>query len=77
MTIDMKAYAIDFMTEIGFDEEAVVVKTGLGTLIIQGQGLQLKQLSQEGGQVGVEGEISALVYERGGPQRSFWGRLLG
>ena len=62
---------------VSFDDHSVVLRTCMGTLVVHGQGLQLKQLSQEGGQVGVEGEISALVYERGGPQRSFWGRLLG
>ena len=62
---------------VSFDDHSVVLRTCMGTLVVHGQGLQLKQLSQEGGQVGVEGEISALVYERGGSQRSFWGRLLG
>lgn len=48
---------------ISFDENAVILKTGLGTLVIHGQGLQLKNLSLDGGQVGVEGTISALIYE--------------
>ena len=53
---------------ISFDENAVVLKTGLGLLTVHGQGLQLKNLSLEGGQVAVEGSISAFVYEepRGG-----------
>ena len=56
---------------IRFDENTVVLQTGLGTLVIQGQQLQLKPLSQEGGQVAVEGSISAFVYEepRGGGLR--------
>ena len=48
---------------ISFDENAVILKTGLGTLVIHGQGLQLKNLSLDGGQVGVEGTVSALIYE--------------
>ena len=48
---------------ISFDENAVVLKTSLGLLTVHGQGLQLKNLSLEGGQVAVEGSISACVYE--------------
>lgn len=62
---------------VSFDDRAVVLRTCMGTLVIHGQGLQLKQLSQEGGQIAVEGEISALVYEQSGTGRSFWGRLFG
>ena len=62
---------------VSFDDRAVVLRTCMGTLVIHGQGLQLKQLSQEGGQIAVEGEIAALVYEQSGTGRSFWGRLFG
>ena len=48
---------------VSFDENAVILKTGLGILTIQGQGLQLKTLSPENGQVTVDGQISALFYE--------------
>lgn len=48
---------------ISFDENAVVLSTALGTLTVHGQGLQLKNLSLEGGQVAVDGEVAALVYE--------------
>lgn len=61
---------------VSFDDSAVVLHTSLGTLLIQGQQLQLKTLSLEGGQVAVEGNISALNYEE--PRQSFsWRRLLG
>ena len=62
---------------ISFDDRAVTLKTGLGMLTIHGQSLQLKQLSPDGGQVAVEGEISALVYAQIGQERNFWGRLFG
>lgn len=59
---------------VSFDENTVVLHTNLGTLIIQGHNLQLKTLSLDGGQVAVDGEIAALVYEepRG---RGMLGRL--
>ena len=59
---------------VSFEETAVVLRTSLGTLIVQGQGLKLKTLSPEGGQVAVDGQISAMIYEElrdGG----FWQRL--
>ncbi len=61
---------------VSFDESFVVLKTALGTLTVQGSGLQLKQLTPEGGNVAVEGEISALSYEQ--PRGGGWfSRLLG
>ena len=56
---------------VSFDENMVVLKTMLGMLTVHGQGLQLKNLSVEGGQVAVEGTISACGYEesRGGGLR--------
>lgn len=58
---------------VSFDETAVILQTSLGLLIVQGQQLQLKNLSLEGGQVSVEGTISALSYEE--PRQSGWRRL--
>ena len=61
---------------ISFDDSSVVLRTCLGTLVVQGQELQLKTLSLEGGQVAVEGSISALIYEES-RQGSRWRRWLG
>ena len=52
---------------VSIDENAVVLKTTLGTLTVHGRQLQLKNLSLEGGQVAVEGEISALIYQESRP----------
>ena len=60
---------------VSFDDTAVILQTSLGNLTVQGQGLQLKNLSLEGGQVAVDGQISALIYEEP-RQGGFWGRLL-
>lgn len=74
---ERKSLTMTGVTEVvSFDDSAVVLRTGLGTLLVQGQELQLKTLSLEGGQVAVEGSISALVYEE--PRQGFsWRRLLG
>ena len=60
---------------VSFEENAVVLHTGLGTLIVQGKDLQLKTLSLEGGQVAVEGTVSALIYEE--PRVGGWRRIFG
>ena len=61
---------------VSFDENTVVLRTSLGTLVIQGRQLQLKNLSLDGGNVAVEGEIAALTYEQQ-RQGGWLGRLLG
>ena len=61
---------------ISFENHAVVMQTGLGVLEVQGSELQLKTLSLEGGQMEVEGNISALCYEQ--PRQGGWlSRLFG
>ena len=46
-----------------FDEETIVLTTSLGELEIQGEGLHIEKLSLEGGELHVDGSISALIYE--------------
>ena len=60
---------------VSFEENAMVLRTALGTLVVQGKDLQLKSLSLEGGQVAVEGEVCALIYEE--PRLGGWRRLFG
>ena len=60
---------------VSFEEHNVVLHTALGTLIVQGSDLKLKTLSLEGGQVAVDGDVSALVYEQpreGGLWQRLW-----
>ena len=61
---------------VSFDDTAVVLHTSLGTLVVLGRDLKLEKLSQDGGQVAVEGEISALGYQE--PRAEWWlRRFLG
>ena len=63
---------------VSFDDTTVILKTTLGTLVVQGRELQLKTLSVEGGQVAVEGLVSALIYEEPRQQKGGWpNHLLG
>lgn len=66
------------VTEVmSFDENTVTLRTEMGTLLVHGKDLQLKNLSLEGGQVSVGGTISALIYEEPRPSGSFLQRLFG
>lgn len=58
---------------VSFDENLVHLKTQQGVLLIHGEGLSLKTLTQQGGQVAVEGLVKALQYEE---PRSTAGGLL-
>ena len=62
---------------VSFEENTVILKTALGTLIIQGRQLQLKTLSLEGGQVEVQGTVCALSYEEPKSGGGFLRRLIG
>jgi len=62
---------------VSFEEHTVVLRTQLGTLVIQGKDLQLKQLSVEGGQVAVDGTISALHYEEPRQAGGWFRRFVG
>ena len=62
---------------VSFDEEAVVLKTSLGTLVVHGRQLQLKTLSANGGQVEVSGNVDALIYQQTKPTGSWVRRLFG
>ena len=60
---------------VSFDDASVVLHTVLGTLEVQGENLQLKTLSIDGGQVAVDGHITALYYEEPRSTVGFWGRF--
>ena len=76
LTLDeRKRLTMTGVTEvIRFDDTSVVLHTVLGTLEIQGRELKLKNLALDGGQVAVDGHISALYYEEPREKRRFWGR---
>ena len=61
---------------LSFDEDTVILRTGLGTLIIQGSDLQLKALSVAGGEAQVDGRICSLQYQEPRERKNLWGRLL-
>ena len=77
LTLDQRQkLSMSGVTEVvSFDETAVVLRTSLGMLEVQGQQLALKTLSLDGGQVAVDGHITALYYEEPRPTGSLWSRI--
>lgn len=73
---ERKSLTMSGVTEVvSFDDTSVVLHTALGTLEVQGEQLQLKTLSIDGGQVAVDGHICALLYEEPRAAGGFWGRI--
>ncbi len=72
---DRRKLTISGVTEVAsFDEGSVVAHTDMGTLVIQGQELQLKTL--DGGNVVVVGQIGSLLYEEPRPAGGWLSRLV-
>lgn len=58
-----------------FDENAVILHTTQGVLIIRGENLHLHTLSIDGGQVAVSGNVGSLSYEELQKTGGFFRRL--
>lgn len=60
-----------------YDEKEIRMETEDGMLAVQGEGMNIKQLNLEAGNVVIEGFVRALVYdEKGSPRKSLLDRLL-
>lgn len=75
---ERRQLAMTGVTEVvSFDENAVVLHTQLGRLTVHGKDLQLRQLALDGGQVAVDGTVSAIVYEEPRQGGGWLRRLMG
>ena len=75
---DRRRLSLTGVTEVdSFDENTVLLRTNRGLVTVRGEGLQLRSLSPEEGQVRVDGTVSAIVYEQAKPEGGFLRRLLG
>ena len=73
---DRKELTVTGVTEVvSFDEETVILKTSLGILNVHGRQLQLKNLSTNGGQMEVTGQVAALIYQQSKPTGGWLRRL--
>ena len=61
-----------------FDENSIVMGTSKGVLVVRGEQLHIEQLSLDGGDLQVEGTVTALIYDGGRESRGgLLSRLLG
>ena len=75
---DRKKLTLTGVSEVvSFDDNAVTLRTSLGMLTIQGRELKLKMLAEDGGQVAIDGTVTALSYEEPKTPGGFWRRLVG
>ena len=79
VTVDgRQALSVTGVSEVlGLDENAVRLQTSEGELWIHGKGLRLKNLTPEGGQLSVSGQVDALVYEENRQRGGWMRRLMG
>lgn len=79
LTLDERQQlVVSGVTEVvSFDENAVVLITDMGTLMVGGSQLQLRNLSGKDGQVVVEGKVSTISYEEPRAAGGWLHRLFG
>lgn len=59
-----------------FDENAIVMHTVKGVLVVRGEDLHIEKLSLDGGDLKVEGAVDSLTYEEdAGDRGGFLARL--
>lgn len=61
-----------------FDENAIVLSTAKGAMVVEGENLHIEKLSLDGGDLKVEGDIDSVTYgeEQGTGHGGFFSRLL-
>lgn len=74
---DRKKLSVSGVEDVeSFDEREIVMRTSLGTLVIEGEELSVSRLNVESGDVSVQGQITAMVYqETEAAGRSLWAKL--
>ena len=62
-----------------FDENAIIMSTNQGVLILRGKELRIEKLSLDSGDVAIEGLVERLEYEDDGKAQGggLFGRLFG
>lgn len=62
--VDREEMTVEGVANLGsFDERAVIMETEQGILEVKGEGLNIKQLNLEKGNIVVEGNIKSISYD--------------
>ena len=76
---DRKTLDLDAVSDvISFEEDRVLLRTALGDISVEGEGMRITRLDLEKGLVSLEGRISALFYTEavGRAKGGFFSRLV-
>lgn len=60
-----------------FDESYVTLETSEGRICIEGQGLKIESLSQNGGEIQIAGRINGVFYTKDKKAKGAFSRLFG
>lgn len=61
--IDREEMSVEGVVSLGsFDEKEIVMETEQGLLTVRGEGLNIKQLNLEKGNIAVEGTVVSVAY---------------
>ncbi|MDR3559992.1 MAG: sporulation protein YabP [Negativicutes bacterium] len=62
--VDREELTVEGVANLGsFDEREIVMETEGGLLTVRGEGLNIKQLNLEKGNISIDGTVKTLVYE--------------
>ncbi|MCX7780138.1 MAG: sporulation protein YabP [Negativicutes bacterium] len=62
--VDREEMTVDGVVNLGsFDEREIVIETEHGMLQIKGEGLNIKQLNLDKGNIVIEGTVKSLAYD--------------
>lgn len=62
---------------MGFDENMVVLQTGLGRLTVRGERLHIGMIDLDSGRLELSGKVQELSYDEPVERGSLWARLFG
>ena len=62
---------------MGFDENMVVLQTGLGRLTVRGERLHIGMIDLDSGRLELSGKVQELSYDETVERGSLWQRLFG
>lgn len=62
---------------MGFDENLVLLQTGMGRLSIRGEALHIGRIELGSGELELSGKIQELSYDETPQRLSLWSRLFG
>ncbi|MBP2634292.1 MAG: yabP [Firmicutes bacterium] len=68
--VDREELNVDGVVSLGsYDEKEIVMETEQGVLIIKGDGINIKQLNLDQGNIIIEGTIKGMNYEEDSRQK--------